>query len=303
MPFLRFTLRQLETFLTVAETHSFTDAGKRLGLTPSAVSQLVQELESVLGFRLFDRSTRRVSLSVTGKEFLNSAGAVLKRARQAETIASAINARATGVVRIAAPMVIAGVMLPTIIKAYKTLQPEVAVRIIDCPVERLVDIVIDGDADMSVGPNSFCSDDILSTVLFESPWVLWCTPDHALAQFAEVNWEDLRRFPLVAAGRDHEQNVANMGSALPINERITPVDVVDNISTALGIASSGLAVTLSPAYVELLAKPFGLVMRRIVAPDVVRQVCLYQSSKFFNSPAAEGFAEHLIGWIGQNIGR
>ncbi|MEB6377817.1 LysR family transcriptional regulator [Leclercia adecarboxylata] len=301
MPFLRFTLRQLETFLTVAETHSFTHAGERLGLTPSAVSQLVQELESVLGFRLFDRSTRRVSLSVTGKEFLNSAGAVLKRARQAETIASAINARATGVVRIAAPMVIAGVMLPTIIKAYRTLQPEVAVRIMDCPVERLIDMVIEGDADMSVGPNAFCSEEIISTVLFESPWVLWCTPDHALAQFAEVSWDDLRRFPLVAAGRDHEQNVARMGSALPVTERITPVDVVDNISTALGIASSGLAVTLSPAYVELLAKPFGLVMRRIVAPDVVRQVCLYRSSTFFNAPAAEGFAEHLIGWIAENM--
>lgn len=301
MPFLRFTLRQLETFLTVAETHSFTDAGERLGLTPSAVSQLVQELESVLGFRLFDRSTRRVSLSATGKEFLNSAGAVLKRARQAETIATAINARATGVVRIAAPMVIAGVMLPKIIKEYRQLQPEVAVRIIDCPVERLVDIVIEGDADMSVGPNSFCGQEIISTVLFESPWVVWCAPEHALAQCEEVSWENLKRFPLVAAGRDHEQNVAKMGRALPSSERISPVDVVDNISTALGLASSGLVVTLSPAYVELLAKPFGLVMRRIVAPDVIRQVCLYQSSKFFNSPAAEGFAEHLIGWIAANV--
>lgn len=301
MPFLRFTLRQLETFLTVAETHSFTDAGERLGLTPSAVSQLVQELEFVLGFRLFDRSTRRVSLSVTGKEFLNSAGAVLKRARQAETIATAINARATGVIRIAAPMIIASAMLPKIIKEYRVLQPEVAVRIIDCPVERLIDIVIDGDADMSVGPNAFCGEEIISTVLFESPWVLWCTPDHALAQFEEVSWENLKMYPLVAAGRDHEQNVAKMGRALPSAERISPVDVVDNISTALGIASSGLAVTLSPAYVKLLAKPFGLVMRRIVAPDVVRQVCLYQSSKFFNSPAAEGFAEHLIEWIAENV--
>ncbi|OKP16861.1 LysR family transcriptional regulator [Serratia fonticola] len=301
MSFLRFTLRQLETFLTVAETHSFTDASERLGLTPSAVSQLVQELESVLGFRLFDRSTRRVSLSVTGKEFLNSAGAVLKRARQAETIATAINARATGVVRVAAPLVIAGAMLPKIIKEYKTLQPAVAVRIIDCPVEHLVDIVIEGDADMSVGPNTLCSEDVISTVLFESPWVLWCTSDHALAQFQEVSWENLRRFPLVAAGRDHEQNVARMGRDLSSTERISPVDVVDNISTALGIASSGLAVTLSPAYVELLAKSFGLVMRHIVAPDVVRQVCLYQSTKFFNSPAAEGFAEHLIGWVTENV--
>ena len=46
-----------------------------------------------------------------------------------------------------------------------------------------------------------------------------------------------------AAGRDHERNVVQMRLSAPDGVRITPVDVVDNISTALGIASQGLAVT------------------------------------------------------------
>lgn len=84
---------------------------------------------------------------------------------------------------------------------------------------------------------------------------------------------------------------------VPEGERIEPVGVVDNISTALGIAAQGLAATLAPAYVGVMAKPLGLVMRRVVDPETVRKVCLYQPVARKPSPAAEGFAQHLAHWL------
>src|SRR5262245_52057524 len=69
MPLTRFTIRQLEALVTAAELHSFSGASERLGLTAQAVSQLVAELEAVLGFRLFDRTTRRVALTSAGRDF------------------------------------------------------------------------------------------------------------------------------------------------------------------------------------------------------------------------------------------
>ena len=93
--------------------------------------------------------------------------------------------------------------------------------------------------------------------LFDSPWVLWCSPNHPLARRSELSWADLRDHPLVAAGRDHERSVAQMHLSIPADTRITPVDVVDNISTALGIASKGLAATLAPAYVGVIPIPWG----------------------------------------------
>ena len=83
---------------------------------------------------------------------------------------------------------------------------------------------------------------------------------------------------IVSAGRDHEHNVAQMHQDVPAGTRVTPVDVVDNISTALGIAAQGLAVTLAPAYVSVLAKPFGLVMRRVVQPESVRKLLAFWAS-------------------------
>src|SRR5688572_26652500 len=100
MAFTRLTLRQVEAFIAVAEVNSFTAAAGRLGLTTQAVSQLVAELEGVLGFRLFDRTTRKVELSSAGRDFLASAETLLRHARSAESAADDVRHRASGMVRI-----------------------------------------------------------------------------------------------------------------------------------------------------------------------------------------------------------
>lgn len=290
----RYTLRQLDAFVTVAELLSFTAAADRLALTPSAVSQLVVELESSLDFRLFERSTRKVALSAAGKEFFSSAQTVLKHLHVAEVAANDLRNRAAGLVRVAAPMVIASAILPPIIRAHSQDRPKLVVRIRDAAVEQLTDMVASGEVDLAVGPDRQGSDNVLRISLFGSPWVLWCAKDHPLAAKRVLQWSDLRHHALVTAGRDHELSVAQMGAALPEDERISPNEVVDNISTALGLAAAGLAATVSPAYVAPWAKRQGLVMRRIMEPEVMRQVCLYRPAHRIASPATESFAEYLV---------
>lgn len=294
-----FTPRQLEAFVTVAELRSFAATAERLALTPSAVSQLVSELEDALGFKLFERSTRRVDITSAGREFLASAESVLKHLRIAQSAASDVRNRAAGIVRIAAPLVVASVILPKAIKAYTQTRPKVHIRIRDVPVEKLVDAVASGDADLALGPDRACGDDIVRTQLFESPWVLWCAPTHPLAHKRNVTWAQLHAYPLVAAGRDHERSVAQMHTGLPSEQRVTPVEIVDNISTAMGLAAADVAATLAPDYVGALAKALGLVRRRILSPEVMRYVCLYSPARRATSPAAEGFADHLIRILAQ----
>lgn len=300
MPLTRFTLRQIEAFITVAEVHSFTVAAARLGLTAQAVSQLVAELEALLGFRLFDRTTRKVALSSAGRDFFGSAATLLRHVHAADSAADDVRNRATGVVRVGAPLVLASTALPMAMRDYQKLKPKVVVRLRDVPVDHLVDRVADGDVDLAIGPDRPTGDAVQATPLFDSAWVLWCAPDHPLARRRRaVRWAELAGVAIVSAGRDHEQSVAQMHRDLPAGTRVTPVDVVDNISTAIGIAAQGLAVTLAPAYVGVLARPFGLVMKRVVQPESVRKVCLYAPASKSPSPAAQGFAEFLCGWIGR----
>ena len=297
MSLTRYTLRQFEAFVTVAELLNFGASAERMGLTAQAVSQLVAELETLLGFRLFDRTTRRVELSSGGRDFLPSAKSVLHHLNGADSVADDVRNRAAGVVRIGAPLVLACAILPSAIRDFATERPKISVRIRDLPVDNLIDAVLTGDVDLAVGPDRPVSADVLSQPLFDSPWVLWCAPDHQLAKKRKVCWEDLRGHSLVAAGRDHEISVSLMHRNAPEGSRIMPVHVVDNISTAMGIASQGLAATLAPAYVGVMAQTFGLVMKRVVEPEVIRKVCLYQSKARQSTPAAEGFAMHLSNWL------
>lgn len=297
MAFARFTPRQLDAFVAVSDLRSFSAAGQRLGLTPSAVSQLVAELETAVGFRIFERTTRAVALSPAGREFLGSAEQVLRQIGLAESAAADVRNRAAGIVRIAAPLVIASSILPPAIKDYGQRRPKVVVRIRDAPVDGLVDRVASADADLALGPDRAVGSDVERTPLFGSPWVMWCAPDHPLAARRQLRWADLRQHPLVAAGRDHELSVYTMRANTPDDERIAPIDVVDNITTALGIAAQGLACTLAPAYVGALALPMGLVMRRVTHPEVMREVCIYHSTQRVISPAAEGFRDHLVAWL------
>lgn len=298
MPLTRFTLRQIEAFIAVAEVNSFTASAARLGLTAQAVSQLVAELEAVLGFRLFDRTTRKVSLSSAGRQFLAPAETLLRHVRAAESVADDVRHRAAGVVRIGAPLVLASVVLPQAIRAYALRRPKVVVRIRDVPVDALVSTLAAGDVDLALGPDRVADGQVLAEPLFDSDWVLWCARTHPLAKRrGPIQWRDLREVPLVAAGRDHERSVSQMRPTAPESVRITPVDVVDNISTALGIAAQGLAATLAPAYVGVLAERYGLQMRRVVEPETVRKVCLYRPGVRTLSPAGEGFAEFLAEWM------
>ncbi len=297
MPLTRFSLRQFEAFSAVADAQGFGAASQRMGLSSSAVSQLVAELEATLGFRLFDRHTRRVELSSAGREFLGTAQTVLRHLQQADSAAADIRDRASGIVRVAAPQVLAGAMLPQAIAQFTQGRPKVVIRIRDTPVDDLIDRVVAGDVDLGVGPDRRVAPHVLAHPAFDSPWALWCAPTHPLARKRSLRWGDLQDVALVAAGRDHEDSVAQMHANVPEGSRIRPVEVVDNISTALGLAAQGLAATLAPAYVGVAARPLGLVSRRVTQPEAIRQVCVYQSSARSVPPAAQAFAEFLVDWL------
>lgn len=293
MPTLRLSPRQLDAFVAVADLSSFSQAATRLHLSVSAVSNLINELEDAIGFPLFERTTRKVALSSSGREFLPSVISARRHLNLAAIAATDLKNRAAEVIRIAAPLVVASVILPAAIAAYRREHPRVTIRIVDTAVEWLTDRIIMGDADLAVGPDRVAPDGLICQKLFPSPWVLWCSPEHPLAQQSVIKWEDLRGIELCAAGRDHEQSVDQMNSNLPASRRIEPTQVVDNISTALGLAATALSVTCAPAYVEPLARPLGLVMRRIVEPEVIRHVALYGANQQIRSGATHAFAQFL----------
>lgn len=94
------TLANLESFVRTAEGGSFSEAARRLALTPAAVSRNVAMLERNLGVRLFHRSTRRLTLTEAGENFLNAIGGNLAALQNAIAAVSSEDGEPAGMLKV-----------------------------------------------------------------------------------------------------------------------------------------------------------------------------------------------------------
>lgn len=93
-------LNYLQSFVLSAESGSFSAAARRLGLTPAAVSKNVARLESSLGLRLFQRSTRKLTLTEGGERFLQQVGGALATLHEAMGDAAGERGQPSGILKI-----------------------------------------------------------------------------------------------------------------------------------------------------------------------------------------------------------
>ena len=122
------TLANLESFVKSAETSSFSEAARRMALTPAAVSRNVAMLERNLGVRLFQRSTRKLVLTEAGERFLQSIGGNLEALQAAITDVSSGVLEPTGVLKVSLSPTF-GVthilpLLPELLRRYPLIRPE-----------------------------------------------------------------------------------------------------------------------------------------------------------------------------------
>ena len=125
------SLRQLRALVALARTGSFTQAAGSLHVTQSALSGLIKELESALGVRLVDRNTRSISLTEVGRSFVPLVEKTLQDLDGALASIDDLKALRKGMVRIAAPQLMACTLLPDVIAAYRAEHPGVQVRLTD----------------------------------------------------------------------------------------------------------------------------------------------------------------------------
>ena len=92
-------LTEMEAFATVVDQGGFTDAARKMGISKSAVSKHISSLETRLGARLLNRTTRRVSPTEIGLAYYDRARRVLNDAGEADALASSMQSAPTGMLR------------------------------------------------------------------------------------------------------------------------------------------------------------------------------------------------------------
>lgn len=169
-------LTALRVFRHVAELLNFAEAGRRLGLSPPAVSKNVSELEAHLGVRLINRTTRRVSLTEAGTVYLRRIARILDDLDEADRALEPLQQAPGGVLRVTAPLTVTLTCLSARIPQFLSRYPGLSLDLnLD---DRRVDIIREG-YDLAIrGSDRLEDSSLIARKLAAMPHVLCAAPSY-----------------------------------------------------------------------------------------------------------------------------
>ena len=165
----------MRAFQKVVDEGGFAAAARALDMSPAVVTRLVADLENHLGTRLLHRTTRRVSLSPAGENYLNRVRGILEDIDEAHSIASAQTNKLSGVLRILTPPALATFLLAPLIAEFRELHPQIRLHV---EVDSHDDLPIE-DHDVTLLPTTDAFDaDIVARKVGDTEAILVCSPDY-----------------------------------------------------------------------------------------------------------------------------
>lgn len=181
-------LSALRAFAAVADAESFSEAATRLKISKSAISKHITALEQDLGVKLLNRTTRRVSLTVAGENYVRRAERVLLELDEADQTVRQEAAAPSGRLRLAAPMTFGimhlGDFLAGFLKAYPGISVDVNLN------DRFVDLV-DEHVDLAIRIGKLKDSSLQARVLAPAKLVICATPKYLKARGTPQKPKDL----------------------------------------------------------------------------------------------------------------
>ena len=293
----RDTFEGVAVFVAVAEAGSFSEAARRLGISPSAASQAIRGLEGRLGTPLLRRSTRSVSLTEVGTDYLLAAAPALSGLRRAAEEAAGRGARPAGPLRLTMPRAPFDLLVAAALAAFQEAYPDVDLEI---AVEaRMIDIVRQGfDAGLRYGD---CLEKDMTAVLVapRSEAILVAAPAYLDARSVPSRPGDLLDHRVVVC-RSQVTGLIKPWILRSTDEtvRIAPpaAAVVHDLASQIELTVRGLGILSAPAasVSDLLdAKRLSRVLPAWSTP--LEALYLYFPSRRHQSPALRAFIAFLKG--------
>lgn len=285
------SLRDLRLIIEVAERRSFTEAAEAAHLSQSALSRAVNEAERRLGTRLFERTTRSVTPTPAGEEFVRTARAILghyeRGLRRFELFRDGLG----GLVRVATLPSVAATVLPPLVAELKRDAPGIVVDIDDTLAHLAIDQLLAGRVDLAVTVADGVPADVAFTPLAADRFRVVHRADHAFHGRMTVTWRELTAEPLVVFGP--ASSIRTLTDATLADLGLVPEQAVEaqNIAVIAGLVAAGLGVAAVPSLVLPLMAFAGLESAELTGPTVDRTLGLVSLPGRPVSPAAE----HVIG--------
>jgi len=192
----------VQAFIAIADRSSFSRAAEELHVTQTALSRRMQNLESFLGVRLVERTTRSVALTAIGQNFLPRARRLLADLGTALVEIRETGKSLRGDVTIACVPTVGVHYLPRFVQQYAALYPDNRVKILDHASSDVAAAVLQRAAEFGINMQGAHHPELRSVPLLRDRFVLVCRDDHALARKQRLTWKQLEPHTLILAGAE-----------------------------------------------------------------------------------------------------
>ncbi len=291
-------LASLTAFVRVAETGSFSEAARRLGMSKSVISRQVAALEAELGARLFQRTTRSLTLTEAGHGYVEQVSRILADLEAADASVSRLQAAPRGRIRVSAPMSFGFLHLAQAIPDFLKRYPEVAIDL--AMTDRFVDLVEEG-FDLAIRLGKLADSSLIARRLAPVRMAVCASPDYLEAAGTPVVPGDLAHHACLsyslwsAADSWHFVTPDGKDQQVEIKGRMRA-----NNGDALRVAAlKGLGVCYLPTFIvgaDLQSGSLVSVLGDFMPKDRAAHA-VYPTSRHL-SPKVRAFVDFLSEWFG-----
>jgi len=287
-------LETLTLYRDVVRLRSFSRGAAASGVSQSAASQAIQQLEAELDVLLLDRSRRPLQPTTEGQAFYEACRTLLQGFEKARAELAASRQRVEGTVRVAAIDSVGLHDMSRHMQPFMSAHPQARVRLDCLHPHKVVDAVLNDEADLGILSYPTATRALAMIPLRSEPMVLAVHPSHRLARRRRAGPADLGGEPFVAFDHDLAIRKAIDRVLKQHGVRVNVVMEFDNIETikqAIGIAA-GVSILPRPAVLKeigmrtLAALPLGI-------PDLVRPIGIIHRRGRRLGPAVARFIELL----------
>lgn len=288
----------IQAFVLVAELGGFGKAADRLHLTQTALTRRIQKLEAYLEVRLLDRTTRSVSLTAVGRDFLPQARRLVDEMTTAVGRLKDMSRLGKGNVVIASIPTMAHHALPAVIRTYARQHPGNRIRIIESNASEVCRAVLHDQAEFGITIQLERHAELVEEAILREPFMFFCRDEHPLSARKAVSWKDLGEADLIlVSGLSGNRALLDYQLARK-RLRLNGTYEVEHLSTAIGLVSAGVGTAILPR--STIQEGTNPMVRRIplVGPMIRRTIVLIRRRGASLSPAAQGFYDLLASQLG-----
>lgn len=279
----------IQAFVTIAELGGFNKAAEHLHVTQTALTRRVQKLESYLGLKLLDRTTRYVELTAVGRDFLPQARSIVHDMTMAVGRLKDMSRTHRGSFTLACVPTMAAHILPMLIHQYSATHPDNRIRLVDAASYEVRDAVLNNQAELGISIQGEGHPDLAEWPLFDDPLMFFCRTDHPLSDAPSVSWADMAGADLIVVSNLTATRVFMDYQLAKRGISLTSAYEVQHHATAISLVAAGIGCAILPASTYGQGDRPNLRRIALTSPVVQRKVILLSRRKASLSPAAQAF--------------